>query len=164
MSTQAHLTRTLSLAAIVASEAADLMATAKRVIEHSDGLIGDHLGQARRFDPLELRRLAAMIDGQRGLVNGLSANALVAVRLASSELSVALAKALPSPTLEDGLTAEQQSAGRLLAGLTELEGAIRGAQVQMQEVSDSVSQVAGRAEQGRVFEGLVGRLLRRRPR
>jgi hypothetical protein len=164
MSTHAHLTRTLSLAAIVASEAADLMATAKRVMEHSDGLIGDHLGQATRFDPFELRRLTARIDGQRGLVSGLSENALVAVRLASKELRAALAKARSLPTLEGGLTAEQQSAGRLLAGLAELEGAIRSSQMQMQEVSDSVSQLAGRAEQGRVFEGLMGRLLRRKAR
>ncbi len=164
MSIPGNLTLTLSLAAIVAREAAGLTSAANRIVEQSDGLICDHLGKPRRFEPHELGRLAAIIQGQRELLAGLSANALVAIRLASVQLSAALGQARSKPPVDGGrLTPDEQSAGRLLIGLVELERAIRSSEVKMQDVSDSVSQMAGRAEQGRVFERLMGRLLGRKP-
>ncbi|MBL8346851.1 MAG: hypothetical protein JNN03_15535 [Rubrivivax sp.] len=157
-----NLVLTLSLAAIVAREAADLTSAATRIVEQCDDLIRDHLGRSRPVDSQVLCRLASIIDGQREVMSGLSANALVAVRLASKQLSAALGTVRAPPPVDGAATEHEQAAGRLLAVLAQLERAIRSSETQMRDASDSVSQTARRAEQGRVFEGLMGRLLGRR--
>lgn len=145
MNTQLDLNLTLSVAAIVAREAVGLTSTANRIIEQSDALIQEHLGRPHRLDERELATLAANIGRQQALMAALSDNALVAVRLASKHLTVALDQSRSEADAGSEMDEDQRSATRLLGALRELERAIHRSEQQMREVSEMVTRTADHA-------------------